>query len=126
MGSEMCIRDRNRGRLALAIWAGLVIWLIGILPGLSDNVLADVRPMAFIAGLADKSIFETFDFVTASVLIPINAFLIALFAGWVVSMEKFKSELDFRSDGLFNVCLVLMRYMVPIAVLIITVSGLLG
>ena len=116
----------NRGRLALAIWAGLVIWLISILPGLSDNVLADVRPMAFITGLADKSIFETFDFVTASVLIPINAFLIALFAGWVVSMEKFKSELDFRSDALFKVWIVLMRYMVPIAVLIITVSGLLG
>ena len=82
--------------------------------------------LAFIAGLADKSIFETFDFVTASVLIPINAFLIALFAGWVVSMETFKSELDFRSDALFNVWVVLMRYLVPIAVLIITVSGLLG
>ena len=116
----------NRGRLALAIWAGLVIWLIGILPGLSDNVLADVRPLAFITGLADKSIFETFDFITASVLIPINAFLIALFAGWVVSVETFKSELGFRSDALFNVWIVLMRYMVPLAVLVITISGLLG
>jgi NSS family neurotransmitter:Na+ symporter len=116
----------NRGRLALAIWAGLVIWLIGILPGLSDSVLADVRPLAFITGLADKSIFETFDFITASVLIPINAFLIALFAGWVVSVETFKSELGFRSDALFNVWIVLMRYMVPLAVLIITISGLLG
>ena len=116
----------NRGRLALAIWAGLVIWLIGILPALSDNVLADVKPLAFITGLADKSIFETFDFITASVLIPINAFLIALFAGWVVSVETFKSELGFRSDALFNVWIVLMRYMVPLAVLVITISGLLG
>ena len=116
----------NRGRLALAIWAGLVIWLIGILPGLSDNVLADVRPLAFITSLADKSIFETFDFMTASVLIPINAFLIALFAGWVVSVEAFKSELGFRSHVLFNVWIALMRYVVPIAVLIITISGLLG
>ena len=116
----------NRGRLALAIWAGLVIWLIGILPGLSDNVLADVRPLAFITSLADKSIFETFDFMTASVLIPINAFLIALFAGWVVSLEAFKSELGFRSHVLFNVWIALMRYVVPIAVLIITISGLLG
>ena len=116
----------NRGRLALAIWAGLVIWLIGILPGLSDNVLADVRPLAFITSLADKSIFETFDFMTASVLIPINAFLIALFAGWVVSVEAFKRELGFRSHVLFNVWIALMRYVVPIAVLIITISGLLG
>ena len=116
----------NRGRLALAIWAGLVIWLIGILPGLSDNVLADVRPLAFITSLADKSIFETFDFMTASVLIPINAFLIALFAGWVVSVEAFKSELGFRSHVLFNVWIALMRYVVPIAVLIITISGLFG
>ena len=116
----------NRGRLALAIWAGLVIWLIGILPGLSDNVLADVRPLAFITSLADKSIFETFDFMTASVLIPINAFLIALFAGWVVSVEAFKRELGFRSHVLFNVWIALMRYVVPIAVLIITISGLFG
>jgi NSS family neurotransmitter:Na+ symporter len=116
----------NRGRLVLAIWAGLVIWLMGILPGLSDNILADVRPLSFINGLADKSIFEAFDFMTASVLIPINAFLIALFAGWVVSVETFKRELGFRSEALFNVWIVLMRYIVPIAVLIITISGLLG
>ena len=99
---------------------------MGILPGLSDNILADVRPLSFINGLADKSIFEAFDFMTASVLIPINAFLIALFAGWVVSVETVKRELGFRSEALFNVWIVLMRYIVPIAVLIITISGLLG
>ena len=113
-------------RTVLAAAAGLAIWLVGIFPALSDNVLSDVRPLSFIGGLADRSIFETFDFITASILIPVNALLISLFAGWIVKASAFRQELALRHDALFVGWQILLRYVGPFAVLVITISGLLG
>ena len=113
-------------RTMLAGAAGLAIWLVGIFPALSDNVLADVRPLSFISGLADRSIFETYDLIVASLLIPINALLIAIFAGWIVRTSAFRQDLALSRDALFTGWQILLRYVAPFAVLAITISGLMG
>ena len=113
-------------RVALACGAGLAIWVFGLLPALSDNVLAGVKPLGFIGVFAEMSFFEVFDFVTASILLPTNALLIALFAGWVVSSDAFRRELAFEHDSFFALWQFLMRYVAPIAVLAIMISGLIG
>ena len=114
------------GRIMLACGAGLTIWVVGLLPALSDNVLAGVRPLGFIAVFAEMSFFEVFDFVTASVLLPVNALLISLFAGWIVKTSAIRRELAFDDDRVFMLWQLLLRYVAPIAVLLITVSGLIG
>lgn len=114
------------GRILLACAAGMAIWIVGILPALSDNVFAGIRPLSGVAGLSEKSVFELFDFTTASLMIPINALLISLFAGWVVTSSRFEEELALGSDTAFRVWRSLIRYVAPIAVLVITLSGLLG
>lgn len=118
-------RWRN-SRLILACGAGLVIWVVGIFPALSDNVLAGVKPLGFITGLAEKSVFEIFDFFTASVMIPINGLLIALFAGWVVRSSALRAQLGLPDGLAFSAWSILIRYVAPFAVLAITVSGLIG
>jgi NSS family neurotransmitter:Na+ symporter len=64
-----------------------------------------------------------FDFVTASVLLPINALLIALFSGWVIAGSALQRELAMKHDVFFTVWQVLMRYIAPVAVLVILISG---
>lgn len=113
-------------RRTLAIVAGGSIWIVGFLPALSDNVLADIRPLSFIGAMAEMSFFEVFDFVTASVLLPINALLIALFSGWVVAGNAFRRELAMKHDVFFTVWQILMRYVAPAAVLVILISGFIG
>ncbi len=114
------------GRVTLACGAGLAIWVVGLLPALSDNVLAGVTPLGFLGVFAEMSFFQVFDFVTASVLLPVNALLISLFAGWVVKTSAIRRELAFDDDRLFLLWHLLLRYVAPIAVLLITVSGLIG
>ncbi len=116
----------KNSRLVLAAGAGLVIWIVGIFPALSDNVLAGVKPLGFIGGLSEKSVFEIFDFFTASVMIPINGLLIALFAGWAVRSNALRDELGLPDGVPFLVWSFLIRYVAPFAVLVITVSGLIG
>ncbi|SVB46434.1 uncharacterized protein METZ01_LOCUS199288, partial [marine metagenome] len=110
-------------RRTLAVVAGGSIWIVGFLPALSDNVLADIRPLSFIGTMSEMSFFGVFDFVTASVLLPINALLIALFSGWVVAGNAFRRELAMKHDVFFTVWQVLMRYIAPVAVLVILISG---
>ena len=113
-------------RRVLAAAAGVAIWVVGFLPALSDNVLAGVKPLGFIGAVSEMSFFEVFDFLTASVLLPVNALLIALFAGWIIASDALRRELAFKRNVYFTLWQVLMRYAAPIAVLLILISGLIG
>ena len=92
-----------------------------------ESASGDVlKPLGFIGGLSEKSVFEIFDFFTASVMIPINGLLIALFAGWAVRSNAFRDELGLPDRVAFLAWSFLIRYVAPFAVLVITVSGLIG
>ena len=73
----------TRTRATLA--AGLGAWAIGIAALLSFNIWKGFIPLAGVPGFAKKGIFDTLDFSIASVLLPFNGFLIALFTGWVAA-----------------------------------------
>lgn len=116
----------DRARPILAFSAAALIWAVGIFPALSNGVLADVRPLSFIAGLEERDIFGAFDFFVTSILIPVNALMISLFAGWVIHVTAFKKEMHQTPDLLFNTWRVLIKFLAPLAVLAITVFGLVG
>jgi len=112
-------------RFALAFGLAFAVYAVGVLPSLSWGALADIRPLSFLPALGEKSVFETFDFFTASILIPVNAFLIAAFAGWIVAKDRFRAELGL-SPGAFLLWRAIMVYLAPLVVLAITLFGLVG
>ena len=109
-------------RAKLALYGGLAIWLVGLGPVLSFGVWSDVKPFDF--GLfAGKSIFEVYDFVTANILLPVNALFIALFSGWVIKTEVMQKELVFANGNLYPVWRALIRYLVPLSILLVLING---
>jgi len=116
----------RKSRFFLAFSAAAVIWAVGVIPALNDSFFAGARPLAFIPGLENHDVFTGFYFITASLMIPANALLISLFAGWVISTKDFKAQLGFKSEALFRTWHFLLRYIAPLAVLAITVKGLVG
>lgn len=120
------LEDRSRfTRSQLATMAGVTIWFVGLAPTLSGNLLSDVRPLWFIPLMADFDIFRVFDFFVASLILPLNGFLIAVFAGWVLMPSSIKQELGL-SDGMFKIWQTLVRYVAPIAVAWVLVSGIIA
>jgi neurotransmitter:Na+ symporter, NSS family len=119
------IERAKLSRLALAFLIAVAVWAVGVLPSLSWSLLDGVKPLAFLPGLAEKSVFETFDFFTASILIPANAFLIAAFSGWIVMKSRFRDELAL-SRGAFSLWRAIMMFLAPLAVAAITMFGLVG
>lgn len=116
----------QKSRFVLAFSAALAIWAVGLMPALSGSLLSDVRLLGFIPALADRDVFSSFFFITFVIMIPLNAFLIALFAGWVIKPSFFKKELAFKSDFMFQTWRLLLKFIAPLAVLAIIVFGLMG
>lgn len=112
-------------RLKLAFIAGGAAWAVGLLPLLSYNLLSDVRPLSWITALADKSIFDSFDFIISTLLLPINGLLIALFAGWIISKQESQLHLG-MGNALYKYWHLALRVFAPIAVLAILWNGLLS
>ncbi|WP_022696531.1 sodium-dependent transporter [Euryhalocaulis caribicus] len=64
------------------------------------------------------------DFVTGSIMLPLGAMLVAIFAGWVVKREHLMSELSHASPSMRNIWYILVKFVVPVGVAVILVGGL--
>jgi neurotransmitter:Na+ symporter, NSS family len=73
-----------------------------------------------------KNINDLLDYLTNNIMLPLGGLLIAVFAGWAVSRRSAEQELDMSSTGLFSLWRLLIRYLVPPALLLILVFGILG
>lgn len=102
--------------------AGGVMWLLGISSVLSLNVLSDFHPLGFINLLEGKTIFQSLDYISASILLPVGGLLTAVFVGWKVPAKTMQKELGL-SNGQFRLWQFLIRIVAPIAILIVFVSG---
>ena len=123
---------RTRTQITAAI--ALVCWIVGLGTVLSFNVLADAR--FFVTDESGwslfkwtteggKTLFESIDYLTSRIMLPLGGLLFAVFAGWILGREVFRAELALRHPRLFPVVYWLLRYVAPVGVLIVFVTELL-
>lgn len=113
--------EENKGipRKWAALITGSIAWLIGLATVFSFNIWTDVRPLWFVSKFQDMSIFRTLEYLVTSIFIPLGTFMVAVFVGWVIS-EKLRSDEYGNSDKHWYVLWrFLVRYIVPISVLLI-------
>jgi NSS family neurotransmitter:Na+ symporter len=96
---------------------GAAAWLIGILCALSFSSLADFRPFG------DMTIYRFLDYLTSSILMPVTGVLVAIFAGWIVSKHVSAKELQLGNRAMFGAWRFLVRYIVPVIVVIILITS---
>ncbi len=70
--------------------------------------------------------FSIVDNLTANVMMPLGALLIVIFAGWILPSSKMQDELSAHGEtfSLFRLYYIVLRYVVPIVILIIFANGL--
>lgn len=118
--------EEHRGfsRPKMTVSAGLVSFVIGISAALSYNTWSDVRPLSVVPYLADKNIFDLLDFSIANFLLPLNAMLIALFAGWMMARQSLLGELGITSVALSRLLQIVLRYLAPLLIFAIFYTSL--
>ena len=92
------------------------IAVFAIFSVLSYNVISDHRVLGF-------DLNGILDFTSNQIMLPIGGLLIAIFTGWVVKRSSSKEEL--RMGSLFSAWYLLIRYLVPLAIVIVLLTGLL-
>lgn len=102
-----------------AILVGLLAWLVGIGSGLSFNLWSDITL------LPGMTFFDTMDYVSNNIILPIGGVLIALFAGWILDRTIADDELSDVPAGVRTAIYFLVRFVAPAAVLVVFVMSFL-
>ena len=76
--------------------------------------------------LAEKNIFDLLDFSIANFLLPLNALLIAVFAGWMMTRESLLEELGVQSASLKLFLHIVLRYVAPVLISAIFYTSVTG
>ena len=107
------------GRPAAAAITGAVMFALGILATLSQSpVLAGVKPFGM-------SFFDLFDFLSSDILLPLGGLAIAIVGGWLMKRNVFLDEVGRAPVGWYGpVVLGVVRYLAPVLILLILLSGL--
>lgn len=115
-------RGLSRRRATLLIFAGT--WTLGALCSLSFGPLAEVK-------LFGLTIFSFCDMLTSNFLMTFGGLLFVLFVGWKMDRSAVRDEFTHGGTARFN-CAVfdafwfLLRYVAPIAIVIIFITNFLG
>jgi neurotransmitter:Na+ symporter, NSS family len=74
----------------------------------------------------EMSFLDGLYFLTSNIFLPLGGLMIAIFAGWVLSRSVTREEFlaGTKLGGLYAGWLVLVRYVVPIAILIVFLSSI--
>lgn len=98
--------------------------VLGLGAALSFNLLADFKPLSFIAGFAEKTLFDLMDYSVANIMIPLNALFIVCFCGWVLKSKIVEQEFSAQKTIMFKLWNVLIKFVAPLGVLAILAAGL--
>ena len=113
------VDERGMKRRKAAIVLGLIIYLLGIPSSLSLGVWSDFT-------IAGKGFLDLMDYIGSNILLPLGGISVSLFVGWVILPRALAEA---TADGahpfpLAPVWVFICRYVAPIAVGWILVSGL--
>ncbi|UCG74059.1 MAG: sodium-dependent transporter, partial [Chromatiales bacterium] len=113
--------EEHRGahRPTMTVACGVVAWIGGIVSVLSFSLLADFHPLGSLALMKGKTFFDVIDFVVANFMLPVNALLIALFAGWCLDRAAVGEEIGTSSGPWFLYWQFAVRFLVPLAMILI-------
>lgn len=106
-------------RVKFSWMVGILAFVAGIPSALSFGVLGDIK----IAGL---NFFDFADNITSNFGLPIGALLISIFIGYKLKKEDVWDEVRLGSSisrGVFNAWMLLIRIIVPVAILLILITN---
>ncbi|MDY7044548.1 sodium-dependent transporter [Virgibacillus sp. M23] len=111
---------KQRSRKKTAIVSGILVFIAGIPAALSSSSLADFK----IFGL---TIFDASDFLVSNIMLPGGCLFIALFIGFRMDKSLIKQEFTSAnnlSDGIYHVWFQLMRWLVPVTIIIVFLGSI--
>ncbi len=113
------VENRGHSRIYAATTAGLIIWVLGIGSVFSFNLWSGEEYQLF-----GMTFFDILDYLTANIMLPLGGLLIAIFAGWRMRRASTTEELAIAEEPLFNLWYFVIRYISPVAVVLVFLKAI--
>lgn len=116
------VENKGLSRVYATVVVGVTAWLLGIGSVLSFNKWSDVTwsiPFLF----KDKNFFDTMDFFTANIMLPLGGLFIAIFAGWIMRDRIVADELK-TTERMYIIWNFTVRYIAPFLVIVIFLKAI--
>lgn len=118
----------NMTRWRSSVIGGGIAFLVGMLTLYSSNDWATSTPLAFLGidtiGGSIAHPGKIIDYTVSSIVMPVGGLLLTIFVGWFVSRESMHKEMDLPEGGIFELWHVLIKYLCPLALIIVLLAGL--
>lgn len=111
----------NMNRKTAALLMGGLVFIVGLPSSLGMGALSHVTL------IRDLGIMDSIDFFASNLLLPIGGFFLCIFLGWVWGIENAIKEatnegtLTFKLAGVWSF---LIKFVAPIAILVVFIQGL--
>ena len=118
------VEEKGMSRIAACLLLFVICLVVGALCSLSFGPLSDFK-------IAGRTIFDFFDNLSSNILMTLGSLLTVLFVGW--RLKKTDVYDEFTNGGtlstnarIFGVLWFLIRFVCPLAIIAIFISGLIG
>ena len=111
------VENKGINRLYAAIWVGIATWVLGLGTVFSFNIWSDKTwsiPYLF----KDFNFFDTLDYLTSNIMLPLGGLFIAIFSVWCLRSEASRDELN-TDERIYKIWQFLLRFVTPVAVIIV-------
>ncbi len=106
------VENRGMNRIYASVWIGIITWFIGLGTVFSFNIWSEYK------WFGGKNFFDSLDYLTANIMLPLGGLLIAIFAGWLMHKESTRAELNTTPTG-YSIWLALVRFATPLLIMIV-------
>jgi len=117
-------------RVKASIILGLMVWGLGLLSVFSFNILSDftfsqsiVMSTGEFVILKNATIFDTLDYLTSNIMLPLGGLLISFFVAWKMKKEYVHHEIK-AHPFIFPIWQFLLKFVAPVAVIIVFLNAL--
>ena len=112
--------QKNTNRTKWSVIVGILTFVFGIPSALSYGTLASTL-------FFGKTFFDSMDFLVSNILMPLGCLFLSIFTGYVLDKKVAMRELHVKEDnkvslGFFKVWLFLLRYILPIIIMIVCLA----
>jgi NSS family neurotransmitter:Na+ symporter len=119
------LQSRGHSRRHAALLTGAAAWMTGIVPMLSFNRWSGVRPLQWLPGFEQQTLFGAFDYISSNILLPIGALASSVFIGWVASRRIVADQLSETTAFGRGCCVALLRFACPLAIVAVFAANFL-
>ena len=118
------MEEKGMGRTKAVLLTTGTMMVVGVLATLSVD---PTSALGNIHILGQRGFFDSFDFVSSNILLPIGGLLIAIYIGYFVKKEDYKLELSnqgtLNNNTVLNVVHVFIKYISPLLLIIVFLNS---